>query len=293
LNYFIAGLLAILSCVSAAIACDVIDDTGHALQLKQPAKRIITLAPDVTEMVFAIGAGASVVGVASSSDYPPETKKIPVVASYNHWDSEALLKLHPDLIIAEAGLYSKSQFQLLRYFGIPVFLSAPHDLMDIPRTLSKLGCLTGTEHIADRQAADFSKQVTALRQRYAHKKTVSVFFEVWSHPLITVNKKSWINQIITDCGGKNIFADASNIAPEVSLEAVVQANPDVIITTTNPDKTWYTWSRLAAVANHHVFFVNPDWVERAGPRLLEGAKMICQAADEARNQSDNAQMNQN
>ena len=268
-----------------AFACEVIDDAGHVVHLNHPAKRIISLAPDLTELLFAAGAGPSIVGVMQGSDYPAAAKKIPLVASYNRLNSEAVLALHPDLVVAWAGGSSAAQLQQLKTMGIPVFLSHQHDLTDIPKTLQKLGCLAGTETTANRAAADFLQRYQDLQHRYSHLKTIAVFYEMWPHPLITVNKDSWINQIIVLCGGENIFASARGVAPQVSMEAVLATNPTVIIstaTTADWEEIWQTWPQLSAVKNQFIYPIAPDWLERAGPRLLNGAAAVCADIDHAR-----------
>lgn len=263
---------------STAYACDVVDDMGNHLHLSKPAKRIVSLAPDITELLFAAGAGQSIVGVMQGSDYPAAATKIPVVASYNRLNSEAVLVLQPDLLVAWAGGMPAAQRQELQRLHIPVFLSRQRELMDIPKTVRKLGCLAGTEKIADQAAAMFSERYAHLVQRYAQTKHRSVFYEMWPHPLMTVNHDSWISQIITLCGGKNIFADAIGVAPQVDIEAVLAANPDVIISTAPTKdwrKIWQDWPQLRAVKQQRIFAVPPDWLERAGPRLLDGAELVC------------------
>jgi iron complex transport system substrate-binding protein len=281
LKKIILGIL-IFSGVNTVYACEVRDDSNHIVNLTKPAARIISLAPDLTELLFAAGAGNQVVGVASGSDYPPAAKKLPVAASYNSLNAEAILALHPDLIVAWAGGSSDAVMQSLQNFGIPVFFSHQKNISDIPVTLQKLGCLAGTQQIANQAALNFSARVHALQQKYSGKKPISVFYMLSEHPLMTVNKDSWITQIISMCGGQNIFANAKGIAPQINLEAVLAANPDVILTSdTNRSwkKEWNTWPQLFAVKNKFLYSIDPDLLERAGPRLIDGAEQICDDLD--------------
>ncbi len=268
-----------LLCCSITNACEVTDDAGQKIHLVHPAKRIISLAPDLTELLFAAGAGHQIVGVMQGSDYPDAAKKIPIVGNYLSLNAEAILSLKPDLIIAWEGGNSALQLQQLKHFPIPVFLSHQRDVTDIPKTLQKLGCLAGTERIANRAATEFLKHYQTLQKQYAHQKPVSVFYEVWPRPLTTINHESWINQIITLCGGKNIFANLKMIAPQVNEEAVIAANPEVIIgpDTTDWQSTWKKWPQLTAVNQKHLYAIHPDWIERAGPRLINGAEEICRS----------------
>jgi iron complex transport system substrate-binding protein len=282
-NFFL--LISSVLLMSTTYACDVVDDAGNHLHFSQPAKRIISLAPDLTELLFAAGSGQAIVGVMQGSDYPIAAKKIPVVASYNAINSEVILTLHPDLVVAWEGGSSAAQLQQFKTLGIPVFLSHQRDLTDIPNTLRKLGCLAGTAKIANKAAADFLQRYQDLQQRYSHKKILSVFYQMWPHPLITVNKDSWINQIIVLCGGKNIFANAHGVAPQVNMEAVLALNPEVILSTATAahwKKVWEVWPQMSAVKKQAVYSIYPDWLERAGPRLLDGALAVCRDMDAAR-----------
>lgn len=245
------------------------DDAGNVIKLAHPAQRIISLAPDLTEILFAAGAGNKIVGTVQGSDFPTQAQKIPVVATFNGADLEKILALSPDLIVVwSEGSLARS----LQKLGIPVFLSHQTKLTDIPRTIKRLGCLAGTEKTADHAAMKFMQKYTELQKKFSHKKNTTVFFEIWPKPLITVSKHNWINDAIELCGGKNIFADLNTSAPEVNMEAVFIADPDIIFGT---EKFWQEWPQLKAVKLHHVFEINSDQIERAGPRILEGVEIMC------------------
>lgn len=257
----------------SASACTVQDDERQPVHLAQPAERIVSLAPDMTEMVYAIGAGDKIVGVMQGSDYPEAARQQPVVANYHALNQEAIMARHPDLVIAWAGT-SSHQLAWLAHLGAAVYVSRQKNITDIPVTLRKLGCLAGTEREANRIAAQFEKRLKRLQEQGHRHAPVTVFYEVTDKPLMTINQESWINQVITLCGGKNIFADAPVIAPVVSREAILARNPEVIIA--KDFSTWQSWPQLRAVKNHHLFSIPPDWLERAGPRVILGAERMCQ-----------------
>jgi iron complex transport system substrate-binding protein len=263
-------------------ACEVIDDTGQTIKLAHPARRIISLAPDLTELLFAAGAGNQIVGVMQGSDYPVAAKKIPIVANYNSIDSEKILSLRPDLIIVwMEGNLARS----MKKWGIPIYYSHQKKMTDIPKTLQRFGCLAGTEKKAADSVHSFTERYQALQKAYSYKKQVSVFYQVWPQPLMTITKNSWINDAIMLCGGKNIFADLHGVAPEVNIESVITANPDVIIgvrSKQNWQKIWHSWSQMIAVQKNHVFTLSPDLIERADMRVLDGAEEMCQAFEVAR-----------
>lgn len=258
---------------------------SHAsCKINKPAQRIISLAPDITETLFAIGAGNQIVGEIQGSDFPEAAKKIPLVGSYSGIDNEKLLSLHPDLIVVWGQSFSR-QLQILKKSGIPVYQTNPQDLADIPREIQDLGCLTGHEKSAEKQAKLFITRLDKLAQKYQQRSVRKVFFQIGSYSLITINKHSWINQVINLCGGKNIFADAYLAAPQVSLEYVIGANPDVIISDAdNPEwkNHWLKWTSINAVKHQNLYSINADIIERASPRVLDGAEKICDLIDGTR-----------
>lgn len=242
---------------------------------EKPAQRVIVLAPDLVEDVFAIGAGQRIVGVIKGSDYPAAALNIPLVGSYSGVDLERIVSLHPDLIITWKYAFPR-QLHALQQLKIPVYVAAPKELSDVPRLLEKLGCLLGESQRADRAAQDFIKALVATRPKVASHPTV--FILVDETRLITINKESWVNQAIEWCGGKNIFADAKVIAPEVNREAIIEANPDVIFAVSRDNRWqqgWRGWSGMTAVKNKHLYTLNPDWISRASPRLVLGIEEIC------------------
>ncbi len=271
-------------CCARVFACEVMDDLQHVVTLSHPAKRIISLAPDATENLFAVGAGDRIVGVMQGSDYPLAAKKIPVIARYNAIDTEIILSLHPDLIVAWSNGVNMKQ---LEKRGIAVYVSRPRKLTDIPITLKKLGCLVGNEKMANEVANAYLQRYSLLSKQYTQKKPVTVFYQLWSSPLMTITKQSWINEAINFCGGKNIFENLKTTAPEVTIESVIVKNPDMIVGADKKDdwkKSWQSWKNLRAVKHQLLMSVDPDLIERASVRLLDGVSQLCTSMDYARKQ---------
>jgi iron complex transport system substrate-binding protein len=282
---WIVWVVLLLGIFQSTQACTVVDDEKQTLHLVHPAQRIISLAPDLTELLFAAGAGTHIVGVMRGSDYPaPQVKQIPIVASYNQIDVEHIVLLHPDLIVAWAESRLPEQ---LKKLGIPIYLSHQHKLTDIPRTLQRLGCLAGTSQVANKAAMDFMQQYHRLQKKYAGQKSVSVFYEVWPQPLMTITGASWINDVITLCGGRNIFANLRGVSPEINMEAVIHENPDVIIINESGSdwqKQWREWPELLAVKQKQLYFIDPNLIERAVQRILNGAEKMCNIIAAVRSQ---------
>lgn len=270
--------------LSHGFAENVIDDNGVRLDCTKPAQRVISLAPDLTEILFAIGASSKLVGVIKGSDFPKEANKIPLVGSYTGIDLERIIQLHPDLIVTWSDNF-KRQLNVLRKFKIPIYTNRPRRLEDIPRTLENLGCLLGQRKAAHQSAEIYSSQLEQIKLQYRSKKSLKVFYQMGSYSLFTINKESWINQAIEFCGGKNIFAEAKMIVPEISWEALLSANPQVILSDTSDKhwkKRWQKWQQIPAVKNNYLFSIPADWIDRAGPRLIQGVDLICHYLDEAR-----------
>ncbi|EKD71633.1 MAG: hypothetical protein ACD_46C00139G0001, partial [uncultured bacterium] len=257
--------------------CTVTDDLGKTIQLKQPAQRVMVLSPDLTEIMYAIGAEKNIVGVISGSDYPKEAKNKLVIGSYTGLDMERIISLHPDLIITWQGNFLR-QLRVLASMNIPVYTNYPKQLEDVVKTMKNLACLTNSHEKAKLAIQQYKKKLLLIREQYQQQKPVTVFYQMGGYALMTVNQNSWINQAIAICGGKNIFANAHSIAPEVSMESVIAANPAVIISDAEGmdwQSRWQHWPQLKAVSNHALFTISPDLISRAGPRLIEGAQQIC------------------
>lgn len=254
----------------------VTDDYGNAVRLPSPASRIVSLAPHLTELVYAAGGGSLMVGAVEYSDYPPRAQELPRVGSDAHINLESVLALRPDLIVAWPNAGSARAIDRLAELGLPVFRSEPRALEDIATTLERLGRLAGTSTEAAGAARDFRARKADLEKRYSGRSTLRVFYQVWDRPLLTVNGEHVISKVIALCGGQNVFATLPLLAPEVDVEAVLRANPDVVLT-----------SRAGAERpkwlGKSLFYVVPaDLIQRHTPRLLDGTEHICRVLDEAR-----------
>ncbi|OAJ57720.1 cobalamin-binding protein [Paraburkholderia ginsengiterrae] len=282
----------ICAALHAQAAITVIDDSGASVTLPAPAQRVISLAPHVTELLYAAGGGAKVVGAVSYSDFPPEAKQLPRVGDNKALDLERIVALKPDLIVVWRHGNAQRQLDRLREMHIPLFFSEPHHLDDVAVSLMKLGQLLGTSPAADAAAAAYRQDIAKLRSRYANRPPVSVFYQVWDQPLMTLNGAHMISDVIALCGGRNVFAQLEPLVPTVSTEAVLAANPEAIVTAapgaTQPDRTlpqlgqWRAWPSLTAVANNNLFAIDGDLINRPAPRIAQGARQLCEDLEVAR-----------
>jgi iron complex transport system substrate-binding protein len=282
-------LLQPLAGLQAAAAITVSDDQDRELTLSAPARRIISLSPHVTELLFALGAGQRLVGTIAHSNYPDQARRIRRIGDYRGLDIEAIIALKPDLIVTWPSGNPPEQLQTLRRLGLPLFASDPGRLDDIPDTLERLGRLTDNAARATKRAAEFRQRLQYLRERYSKRTPVPVFVQIWRQPLMTVNGRHLISDVVHVCGGRNIFADLTALSAQVSTEAVLQANPDVIISTAeNGDdppslRDWHHWPTLTATREGHLYGIAPDIIASHTLRILDGATRMCRLLERARN----------
>jgi iron complex transport system substrate-binding protein len=280
-------LIAFLLPISADAEISVVDDAGRAVVLHQPAKRVISLSPHITELLYAAGASEQVVGVVSFSDYPPQARKLPLIGSNDKFDMEAIMAQSPDLIVAWQNGNPKSQVEQLIKLGFKVYISEPRKFEDIAKDIRQLGVMLGTQQQAEPAAEKFLHALQALRQQYSQRPPLRVFYQVWNHPVFTVNGEHLISKVITLCGGVNVFSDLVVLSPQVSIESVIAKNPDVIFYGSHETREdwaddWRKWPNIKAVANQHLFGIHADLIVRHTPRILQGAKQMCEYMDRVR-----------
>ncbi|HKU01127.1 MAG TPA: cobalamin-binding protein [Paraburkholderia sp.] len=285
---------------AAAVSTTVsaVDDAGNTVTLAAPARRVISLSPHATELIYAAGGGAKLVGAVAYSDYPPQALSVPRVGDNRALDLERIAALKPDLIVVWRHGNAQRQIDRLREMHIPLFFSEPHRLDDVATSLTRLGVLLGTQKTAENAALAYRREIAQLRARYAQRAPVSVFYEVWDQPLMTINGEHMISDVIALCGGRNVFAALRPLVPTLSTEAVLAANPDAIVTAsqgaTVPDRPlpalahWRAWPQLRAVARGNLFAIDGDLLTRPGPRIAQGAAQLCKDLDRARARDANA-----
>jgi len=279
-------LLAALAASQVQAAVTVKDDEGNTITLQKPAQRVISLAPHVTELLFAAGGGSHVVGVVSYSDFPEEAKKIPQIGSNREVDLERIMALKPDLIVVWRHGSSERQIDMVRKLGVPIYHSEPVKLDDIPDSVARLGQLMGTEKVATPAATELRQQLAGLRSRYANRPTVRTFYQVWDKPLYTLSGKHIVSDALRLCGGENIFAKLAVTAPVVSVEGVLQENPEAIFATAEKNyggvNMWKPYGTLLAVRNDNLFTIDGNLLNRSGPRMIPGAAVLCEKLELAR-----------
>ena len=270
----------------AQAAITVNDDDGKPVTLQKPAQRVIALAPHVTELLFAAGGAEKIVGAVTYSDYPEAAKQVPRVGDNRQVDMERVLAMKPDLLVIWRHGASERQIEQLRQLGIPMFHSEPKKLDQIADNLEKMGKLLGTETAANAAAKELRQKLASLRAQYATRPPVRTFYQVWDKPLYTLNGEHIVSDALKVCGGQNIFADQKVTAPVVSLEAVLEADPEAVFATAEKDyggvNLWRPYKTLKATRQDNLFTIDGNLLNRAGPRMIAGTAVLCEKLEEAR-----------
>ncbi|GGC24758.1 cobalamin-binding protein [Pseudoduganella buxea] len=280
----LATALMAANCAQAAVT--VRDDDGQLVTLARPAQRVISMAPHVTELLFAAGGGDRIVGAVDYSDYPEAAKAIPRVGSNREVDIERVLSLKPDLIVVWRHGSSERQIDLLRQLNIPLYHSEPKKLDAIADNVVNMGKLLGTGTAANAAAQDLRQKLAALRARYANRPPMRVFYQVWDKPLYTLNGAHIVSDALKVCGGENIFASQKVTAPVVSTEAVLQADPEAVFSTAEKEQggagLWRKYPNMKATRQGNLFTIDGHLVNRAGPRMIQGTASLCELLETAR-----------
>lgn len=277
-----AALALVAIPVSAHAAVGVTDGIGTPITLGEPARRIVSLAPHATELLFAAGAGAKVVGVIKGSDTPQEARALPVIGDAFALDIEGILLLSPDLVVTWPYT-TPGQVALLRARGIAIYTTNAHTVDDIAADIERLGLLTGSEGVAHNAAEAIRARARALRESARGKSRVRVFYQIAADPPYTINGEHPISRALELCGGENVFASQRIAAPQVTIEEVLAARPDAIIAGTDGAvrpvwlDRWRRFSDLPAARSGRLFVVDANLLHRPGPRFIEGVAQLCAA----------------
>ncbi len=279
--------LLILCALSGGCAPEGAPDTKTG-----PAQRVVTFAPHLAEMMFAVGAGELLVGASAWSDYPEQVLELPEVGDAFSVDQEQLALLRPDLLLVwESGMPAHTVDEL-RQRGYRVESIRTRGLNDVVAAMRRIGELTGREETANRAADEFVAVFEGLYEQYRRADPIDVFFQISTRPLYTVNREHFISEIITVCGGRNIFDDLDGFAPSVDVEAVLDRDPEVMLAGANLGDDafaeWSRWPELTASRYGNQFLLPDETIGRPSPRLTLAVASVCEALERARKNRDAA-----
>ena len=248
--------------------------------------RIVTLAPNLAELVYAAGAGETLVGVSAYSDYPPDVVDLPIVGDAFMIDQEQLALLKPDLLIVWQGGTPAHVVDELKSVGYNVEVIRTNSLSDVADAITRIGKLTGNENSASQSVTAYGKELEELAGAYGGREDISVFYQVSRRPLFTINGEHYVSELIALCGGSNVFADLNDLAPTIDVESVVERDPEVLMASTDAGddafEEWDRWPGIAANRYDNHFLMPADAIGRATPRLVQAARAVCMALEVAR-----------
>jgi len=250
-----------------------------------PAQRIVSLAPNITELLYTAGAGDRLIAAVEFSDFPAAAKALPRVGDAFRVDYERVVELKPDLVIAWTDGTPSTIINELHRLKQPVRELRIAGLADVATALRQLGAWAGTSREADRAADAYLARLAALRAAHTSQTPLTVFFEISQTPLYTVNDQHPISEVIRLCGGRNVFSDLGQLAPAVGVESVLARDPQVILAADDEPGAlayWQRWPQLTAVRDGNLYPVSSDRISRATVRILEGAEQVCRALSDVR-----------
>lgn len=258
---------------------EVTDEAGARVRVPVRAQRIITLAPNLTEIVYALGAGDRLVGNTTYCDYPEQAKQVTKIGDTLQPNIERIIALRPELILVSTASQLETFTKQLDERGIAVFVTDPHDLEGIFRSIKTIGDILGQQQQADSLLKDLRARTQAIEDAVKTRPVVKVFYQVSPSPLWTAGRKAWVTDLIRRAGGKSVTGDVEGEWMRYSDEAALASQPEAIIMATGGEKMEVAPALLKspAVSNKRVYGINGDYLSRPGPRLIEGLEQIARA----------------
>ena len=246
-------------------------------------ERVVTLAPSLTEIMLELDAGELLVGLLDGGERPAAVAQLPSVGRYGQLELESVLKLQPDLVLLWPDSISRAQRQQLERIGIPLLIVEPRKLADLAENFVEIGARIGRLDKGRALQQQFNNGLASLRQRYQREQPLRLFYQVWDMPLYTIGGEQIISDALRICGAENVFAELSLPAPQVSVEAVLQANPEVILASVQEQlDAWRIWPGVAAVERKQLWLVPDAGLERPSFQMLGAVEKLCQQLQRAR-----------
>ena len=285
----------VLICALLACAChsgrpaaenstrEITDDTGRQMPLPARVDRVISLAPNLTEIVFAVGGGDSLVGNTTYCDYPAQAKAVAKVGDSIHPSLEAIIALRPQVVLISTSSQLEAFTRQLQDRNIAVFVSDPHDLEGIFRSIDQVGQILGQTEQASQLLKSLRERVDAVEQAVKQTKPVRVFYQASGEPLYAAGRDAYVTDLIRRAGAISVTADVPGAWPKYSNESALAANPDAIILPTGGSmgagnaNVAEALRNSPAVQTGRVYKINDDHLVRPGPRAVDGLEEMARA----------------
>ncbi|MDX1297789.1 MAG: cobalamin-binding protein [Pseudomonas sp.] len=246
------------------------------------AERVVTLAPSLTEIMLELEAGDLLVGLLDGGERPVAVQHLPSVGNFRQLELESLLNLQPDLVLLWPDSISNAQREQLQRLGIPTMIVEPRKLADLAAQFAEIGARIGRAEQGRRLAQQFNQGLQRLSQRYQRERPLRLFYQVWDVPLYTLGGQQIISDALRVCGAENIFTDLTLPAPQVSVEAVLQRNPEIILASVQAQlDAWLNWPVVRAVELNQLWLVPDDGLERPSFQMLGAMEKLCERLGEA------------
>ena len=284
MKYVFSPWLAVLLWVTVAYPASVTvnDEVGRSVAFPFPPKRIVSLAPNVTETLFSLGLDEEIVGVSTHCNYPERAKSKPRVGSYISLDFEKILSLKPDLVIATGAGNTKDMVERLAQWGFPTYVIFPRDFDGVLESMGHLGTVVDREEEAAAVIREMKDRKQRVTERIRGLPRPRVFLEIGEAPIVTVGKGSFADDLIRLAGGENVAGQEKQMYPRWGMEEILRRSPEVIlISSMNPRgdyqrvlQEWARWKVLPAVKEGRVYLIDSDLIDRPSPRIIEGLEEI-------------------
>lgn len=269
-------------CANTSFARAITDEIGRSLNISGEPKRIVSLAPGITETLYELGLDSKIVGVTSYCNWPWQARRKPRIGGFTNPSIEKIVSLNPDLIIATADGNRKDTVTQLERIGLPVYVTNPSDTEKILKSILNIGEITNQKEAADKLTAKLRKRLNNITALTQNKKRPRVFFQIGLEPVITAGRGTLINEVIGRAGGINIAGSNTARYPRYSAEGIMAGSPDIILFAPMANdkefltvkKFWQNFPEIPAVKNKKIHPVNTDLISRASPRIFDAIESM-------------------
>ncbi len=287
-KHLLISLLILFLCAPVRVSTSTpssstfIDEVGREVAVSSPPRRIVSLAPNITEILFSLGLDEEIAGVSIHCNFPERAKTKVRVGSYINLDFERILSLKPDLILATGVGNTREMVDRLEKFGFPVYVIFPKNFNDILTSIGHIGQVVGREARAAEIVQGMEKRKERVIARVRNLPRPRVFLQIGDLPIVTAGKGSFADHLISLAGGENIAGDEKETYPRWGMEEILKRSPEVIVVSTHNPKgdyrkllqEWGRWNTIPAVKQHRIHLVNSDLIDRPSPRIVEGLEAI-------------------